>query len=334
MEKKSVLSTLRFIFLTVIILVLVFSAVAITVMNMYKSTLKVSINGTFIGYFSNRQQFDEVYTTLVAEKQQADANAKVYLDNDPVFETSYIRDVLLSTQNVYTNLRAAVKTEYTIYKVMVNNENKMTFNVEDEANKYADNLKKQVSKLNVQVTSEKKSELVEMTTIERADSILSDIVSRNKPITPTKTNTRTYTATNAKASAQIANVAAAQGGIWPTSSRLITSPYGWRYDGFHTGTDIAGRSGDPIYAYKSGLVTFAGWNAGGYGYLVKIDHGNGVSSWYAHCSRILVSAGDTVNQGQVIAKMGTTGYSSGNHLHFEIRIGGSTVNSYLYIAGK
>lgn len=332
MEKKGVPSTLKFIFLTVIMLVLVFSAVTVTVMNMYKSTLKVTIDGTFIGYFSNRQQFDEVYNTLVAEKQQADSNAKVYMDNDPAFETCYIRDVLLSTQNVYTNLRAEIKAEYTIYKVMVDGKNEMTFNVEDEANKYAENLKKEVSKLNIEVTPEKESELGEMTSIERADNILSDIVSRNKPIPPTIK--RTYTTTNATASNQIATVAAAQGGIWPTNSRYVSSPYGWRYDGFHTGTDIAGRNGDPIYAYKSGLVTFAGWNAGGYGYLVKVDHGNGISTWYAHCSKLLVSAGDTVNQGQTIAKMGSTGYSTGNHVHFEMRINGSAVNAYPYIAGK
>lgn len=313
----------------------------ITIMNMYKPTLRVSLGDKFVGYFANKQEFDEVYNTLITEKKQVNSNVKVYLDSEPIFETSYIRDSLIAKQNVYTSLRAELKTEYTIYNVAVDGEKKMTFNTEDDANKYASNIKKEVAKLNVEVTSEKVSDLGELTTIERADSILKDLVSRNQPViiiptVPIKKTQITYktTTTNATASNDIANAAAAQGGIWPTTSRYISSPYGWRGASFHTGTDIAGRSGDPIYAYKDGLVTFAGWNAGGYGYLVKIDHGNGISTWYAHCSKILVSAGDTVSQGQKISLMGTTGYSTGNHLHFEVRISGTPVNSYNYIAGK
>ncbi len=331
MEKRSVWGTLRFIFVTVVLMVLVFSAVAVTIMNVYKPALKVNIGDSFIGYFSDKQQFDEVYATLVAEKEQASSSVKVYLDVDPVFQECYIRSQLYEDQNVYTNLRAEIKTEYTIYNVAVNNETQMTFCTEDEANKYVESLKSEVSSLNVAVCEQKVSELGETTSIERADSILKDIVSRNKPVTTTY---QKATSTNATVSQETALVAAAQGGIWPTTAHYISSRYGWRSEGFHTGTDIAGKAGDPIYAYKSGLVTFSGWNSNGYGYLIKIDHGNGVSTWYAHCSKLYVTAGETVNQGDTIAAMGSTGYSTGNHLHFEVRINGSSVDSYPYIAGK
>lgn len=338
MGKKGVLSTLRFMFFTIISLCLIFSAVVITVINMYKPAVKTYINGEFIGYFSSEQQFDQVYNDLVAEKQNIDSNVKVYLEAEPTFETSYIRDSLLNEQNVYTNLRAKIKTEYTIYEVAVDNETKMTFSAEDEAKKYSEDLKSEVSKLDVKVVEKKVEELDNVTSIERADAILKDIVDRNKPVeTPKVTISAqaynyTSTSTSAAASAEIANSAQAQGGIWPTTVRYISSTYGWRWGTVHTGTDIAGPIGSPIYAYKDGLVTYSGWNAA-YGYIVKIDHGNGFSTWYAHCSKLLVSAGQTVTQGQTISLMGSTGNSTGSHLHFEVRLNGVPVNSYPYIAG-
>ena len=307
-----------------------------TVLNVYKPIVKAYVNDEFVGYFKSESQFDQVYNDLVAEKQNIDENVKVYLDGEPSFVESYIRESLLEDQNLYTNLRARIKTEYTIYKVAVNNEEKMVFNTQDEANKYAEKLKAEVKTVTVTTSEEKVAELGELTTLERADAIYKDIVDRNKPVeTPKVTYTYTYTApttTNATASSEIANKALAEGGVWPTASRLITCYYGGYYG--HTGTDIAGQIGGPIYAYKSGLVTFAGWSTGGYGYLVKIDHGNGFITMYAHCSKILVKAGDTVSGGQNIAQVGSTGYSTGPHLHFEIRINGVAVNSYPYIAGK
>ena len=110
MGKKSVLRTLRFLFFTIISLVLIFSAVLVTVLNTYKPTVKAYIDGKFIGYFSSEQQFDEVYNDLVTEKQNEDSNVKVYLESEPTFETSYTRDSLIANQNVYTNLRAEIKT--------------------------------------------------------------------------------------------------------------------------------------------------------------------------------------------------------------------------------
>lgn len=312
-------------------------------MNMYKPAVKVYLGDKFIGYFSNKQQFDEVYNALVTEKQQIDPNVKVYLESDPTFQTSYIRGSLLASQNIYTNLRAEIKTEFTVYDVAVNGENKMTFNTSDEANKYASDLKGKVTKLNVEVKSEKVNNIDNTTSIDTANNILNDIVDRNQPVelpkatvsNTTTTSKKTSTNTTAKASSSVASTAAAQGGIWPTVSRYISCRFGWRpeFGDFHTGTDIAGHAGDPIYAYKSGTVIFAGWG-GSYGNLVKIDHGNGFQTWYAHNSKILVSVGQTVSQGQTISLMGMTGFATGNHLHFEVRLNGVPVDSYNYIVGK
>lgn len=332
MEKKGVLSTLRFILFTVFLIALIFSAVLVTVLNTYKPAVKAYLNGKFIGYFSNEQQFDEVYNDLVTEKQSIDPNVKVYLDYEPTFETSYIKDSIIADQNVYTNLRAEIKTEYTIYNVAVDGETKMTFNTQDDANKYAESLKKEVSKLNTEVKVEKVSELGEMTSIERADSILKDIVDRNKPVeTPKVTVPKASSNIQTAATIGAAQVAATGSGVWPTVNRRINCAY-MGYAG-HTGIDLGGAVGTAIYAYRSGTVTFAGWGTG-YGLHVKVDHGNGMSTLYAHCSQLLVSAGQQVSEGQMIAKIGLTGYTTGPHLHFEVRFNGVPVNPYPYIAGK
>lgn len=111
---------------------------------------------------------------------------------------------------------------------------------------------------------------------------------------------------------------------------MISSRYGYRSRGFHTGLDLAGPTGSSIIAADGGKVTLARWN-GSYGYCVIIDHGNGFQTLYAHCSRLLVKQGQKVGQGEVIARVGSTGNSTGPHLHFEVRINGKTVNPSSYI---
>ena len=90
----------------------------------------------------------------------------------------------------------------------------------------------------------------------------------------------------------------------------------------HPGIDLSGSYGTPIYATAEGTVLRAGWNSGGYGNLVEIDHGRGISTRYGHMSAILVSAGQHVTRGEQIGRMGSTGRSTGNHLHYEVRIDG------------
>ena len=105
---------------------------------------------------------------------------------------------------------------------------------------------------------------------------------------------------------------------WPAQG-VLTSGYGWRWGRMHKGIDIAAPIGTPIVAAAEGVIISAGWNSGGYGNLVKMKHPDGSISLYAHNNRILVRRGQKVKQGQQIAEMGTTGRSTGPHLHFEIR---------------
>lgn len=117
-------------------------------------------------------------------------------------------------------------------------------------------------------------------------------------------------------------------------SGIITSRFGNRESirsSGHTGLDIAAPYGTSIKAAASGTVTFAGYS-GGYGYVVKMSHGNGIETYYGHCSKLYVSTGDKIEAGDVIAAVGSTGNSTGNHLHFEVRVNGNEVNpqNYLY----
>lgn len=108
-----------------------------------------------------------------------------------------------------------------------------------------------------------------------------------------------------------------KGFIWPAKG-VLSSGYGWRWGRMHKGIDIAGDIGTPIVAADAGVVTYASWNDGGYGYLVEVTHPNGTVTLYAHNNRILVQEGQRVAQGQQISEMGSTGFSTGPHLHFEI----------------
>ncbi len=119
------------------------------------------------------------------------------------------------------------------------------------------------------------------------------------------------------------------GFVWPANGPL-TSGFGWRWGRMHEGIDVGVGYGTPLAAAAAGTVIVAGWS-GGYGNLVVIDHGNGISTAYGHQSRIAVSSGQQVAQGSIIGYVGSTGHSTGPHLHFEVRVNGSPNNPLNYL---
>ena len=123
--------------------------------------------------------------------------------------------------------------------------------------------------------------------------------------------------------------------VWPLQGR-ITSYFGRRNLGmgtasFHSAIDIAALTGTPITAARSGTVTYAGWSNRGYGNLVKIQHSNGDETWYAHQSEIWVGVGQVINQGETLGLVGSTGLSTGPHLHFELHEAGNAVDPLAYL---
>lgn len=119
---------------------------------------------------------------------------------------------------------------------------------------------------------------------------------------------------------------AATPSIWPADG-TVTSRFGWRWGGsdWHPGIDIAADHGTPIYAAADGVVTFSGWN-GGYGRQVVVEHGYGYTTSYAHNSDNVVSVGKKVKKGDLVAYMGSTGFSTGPHVHYEVKVNGTAVN--------
>lgn len=126
--------------------------------------------------------------------------------------------------------------------------------------------------------------------------------------------------------------------IWPVSG-VVSSHFGFRISPggigstYHEGLDIASSYGNPVHATANGRITQAGW-VNGYGYLVEIDHGNGIKTRYGHNSAILVSVGDQVVEGQTISLIGSTGNSTGPHCHYEVRVNGEAVDPTLFLPAR
>lgn len=117
--------------------------------------------------------------------------------------------------------------------------------------------------------------------------------------------------------------------LWPAAGE-ISSGFGYRWGRMHAGIDVAADTGTPVVAAKAGYIVYAGW-WGGYGYTVMIEHGQGYSTLYAHLSDYVAAKGDYVAAGKLIGYVGNTGYSTGPHLHFEIRHHGEPINPFMLL---
>ena len=171
--------------------------------------------------------------------------------------------------------------------------------------------------------------------IENKDVKLAE-VKKSSPAKPAKTAPKTPAKAEKPSGSEVA-VRRARGGFrWPVMGR-INSPFGWRQHpitrrkDFHTGIDIKADRNDPIKAAGSGRIVYSGW-MGGYGKVLVIEHPNGQSTLYAHCSTLLAGKGASVSSGQLVARVWTTGRSTGPHLHFEVRNGNSPVNPIKYLS--
>ena len=332
MKKGSALRTLRFIFITVVLFVLSFSAVIVTVLNVYVPQYLARIDGKEVGYFKSPAEFDEVYEQIVKEKKADGLEVEVYLASEPEFELKYVVDSVTEEQNLYTNVRAFVKTEYTVYNVNVKGKTEMTFATKKEADSYAKKIKSAVKstvKPTVKVEKSVKDELVKTTEKASAKKIYSNIVSRYKPVVRTYTSPSWTGPTTNKGKAPSELHSFIAGGRRPTIG-VVTQGYGvYNYSlygsSMHTGIDIADNSKPNIYPYKAGKVVKVVYGNTGYGYYVLVSHGtdgkgNELQTLYAHMSNINVKVGQQVTPSTSLGRMGTTGLSTGIHLHFEIRV--------------
>jgi murein DD-endopeptidase MepM/ murein hydrolase activator NlpD len=173
-----------------------------------------------------------------------------------------------------------------------------------------------------EIRSHKKASLDSLTAAERADAGEIDSLIAVSAALTAKIQA-------AQGHSTVTRTVSASGLIWPVSAPM-TSPFGWRWGRMHEGVDLGAPYGTPIAAAAAGTVIYAGW-LGGYGNLTVIDHGGGLATAYGHQSRIGVSVGQSVAQGEIIGDVGSTGHSTGPHLHFEVRVNGQAVDPLGYL---
>ena len=247
-------------------------------------------------------------------------------NKDIIHKQTVIKKSEINDDELRQNIRNSLEVSVFATKLNIDgDDNTYYFKSENECNKFVNDLKEY--KANIKTTSE--SSIVESTEI-TSQKALDELLNKYK---------EEAAAIKKAAEARAKAVVTSRGGSVRKSSKnvsvlsnyvYISSYYGMRNGKMHTGVDFAANQGTNIKAWKAGTVTTASWQ-GSYGKFIVIDHGDGTVSRYAHCSGYAVSVGDKVSAGQLIGYVGSTGNSTGPHLHFEIKVNGSFVNPLNYL---
>lgn len=289
----------------------------------YKPAYMVTYNGDFIGYSDSKSKLQEKINDFIENGDGNSSNiAYVQITSMPKYELTFLkRNISTNDDDIYKAITSTGVTYYNYFAIQLNGEDKYFVSTYSEAEDVVNKLKEKNSNNidNIKIMEKYNTELASFTNTDECVSALYEEKKSVKPAYTGTNNSSTYIA-----SLGISFVEPVQG--------MLTSGFGVRRRDNHKGLDIANSMGTPIRAAASGTVTYAQYNSGGYGNLVIISHGNGVQTYYGHCSKLYVTAGQTVSQGEVISAMGSTGISTGSHLHWEVRINGVAQNprNYLY----
>ncbi|MCI8411440.1 MAG: peptidoglycan DD-metalloendopeptidase family protein [Clostridia bacterium] len=290
----------------------------------YKPIYKVSISGEEIGYIKNKQAFEENIKQVIINEEDKSIDS-INLRESPEYELKFIDRTLKTNENeIATAMKNELEITYKYYEIALNDNAIEAVNTIEEAeqlvNEIKDNKQNEEQELNFSIVEKYTEDIKEVETndIEIAKSNIEEKV--NNQIEQRKEEENTPKINGIKLAVKpVSGTISSRYGV---SSRIRKST--------HTGLDIAAPSGTPIKVVSDGTVTSASYS-GSYGNLVKVDHGNGIETWYAHTSEMYVTVGQKVTAGEVIAAVGSTGNSTGAHLHLEIRINGSHVNPQQYL---
>lgn len=287
----------------------------------FRPAYSVSLNGEKIGYVGDEEEFQNEINENILTPDESNV-AFVELD-EVEYTFTLVNRNFVDESTVLATLEESSQNVYRVYEVAdLNNEKtKVYVNSMEEAEEMVSTLKEQYSEIEPNL-------VINQIYLDNVDEVNEENIKLAKEALTN--NLEQELEEKEKIDSRTVN------GIYlavtPVTGR-ITSRFGANEsirDHTHKGIDIAATRGTPILATAAGTVTFAGWSSG-YGYLVKIDHGNGVETYYGHCSRLYVSAGESVEAGTEIATVGSTGNSTGNHLHFEIRLNGKQINPQTYV---
>lgn len=282
----------------------------------YKPMYEVKIEGTTIGYVENKKSLNEKIQENV-ENYSKENIESAELTAKPEYELKLVNKSQDENEDeVIIALQNELEITYKYYEIASNNE--VIENVKDEET--AEKLVNEIKELS--------NNEVELTINEKTTKALEEIQIDDLEVAKENTVEKL----NIDTTESIADINGIKVATLPVTG-TISSRYGVSSKirvSTHTGLDIAATTGTPIKVVADGTVTFAAYS-GSYGYLVKVDHGNGVETWYGHTSKMLVKEGQAVKAGDTIALVGSTGNSTGPHLHFEVRINGEHVNPQKYL---
>ncbi len=291
---------------------------------------KVSISGKEVGYVEDKQALEETLKETITESTDKNID-DVSLNEEPEYELKLVsREEETQDEDIVQELKEEVTVTYKYYEIAVQETVVEKVNTNEEAEELVNEIKEENNSDEIQLNIVEKytqnEEEVDTSDVETAKVNLKETV--QTAIAEIEQQKEEEERINALPSINGIKLA-----VTPIEGR-ITSRYGVSSSirkSTHTGLDISAVQGTDIKVLADGTVTFASYN-GSYGKLVKIDHGNGVETWYAHTSKMYVNVGDTVKAGDVIAAVGSTGNSTGPHLHLEIRVNGEHVDpqDYLY----
>ena len=327
MLKKVIIHARKSIKFTILLAISVFLIIGI-VTYFFKPTYKVIIGDELVGYTLNKTQLQAKINDYI-QNGDGQSVAFVELDKLPEYQLCLLkRGIVTNDDEIYEKIKTTGTSYYRYYAVSQNGEEKAYVESFADAENIVNNLKeKQSSNIEQIAISEKyETNLQNFTSVDDAVKLLYTEPVKTATNTVTNKVDTSYKVSSTKVNLGISLIRPISGIItsrFGASSRIRASN--------HTGLDISASTGTPIKAAASGTVTFSG-RKGSYGYMVVLSHGNGVQTYYGHCSKLYVSAGQTVSQGDVIAAVGSTGNSTGPHLHLEIRVNGVAYNpqNYLY----
>ena len=297
----------------------------------FKPIYSVTINGEAVGYSGDKSKLQARINTYIENGDEGENSnvAFVQVEHLPEYKLCLLkRNIVTNDDEIFEKIKQSGVTYYNYYAILEGEQEKAYVADFASAEEIVNQLKKKestnIDKISILELYE--TEQVEFATVEDTVAALyvKKVVPVKKPVTTGKVNT------SLKMSYQ--NVSIGINLIRPISG-TITSRFGHKSSrrvSDHTGLDIAAPKGTPIKAAAAGTVTFSG-RKGSFGYMVVVSHGNGIETYYAHCSKLYVTAGTVVQQGQTIAAVGSTGNSSGNHLHLEVRVNGVAYNPQNYV---
>lgn len=304
------------------IIVIAFLIIFAIVLIKYKPVYRVTISGEEVGYVLNKKQFEELVNNEIVNPSDANI-AYVDMKAMPEYELSLGNIEVTNEEVVFNKIQDLAVVTYKLYAIAVNGEKATYVNSKNEAEetvaKIKEEYKQKLDEIDIVVTEEYTTDLNSIT------SVGTEVALANAK---TKVTQKVEEIKKIKAS----TFEGVYFEVRPVSG-VITSRFGATESirtHSHKGIDIGAPNGTPIKAAAGGKVSYSGW-MGGYGNLVIIDHGNGIQTYYAHCSKLYVEKGEEVEAGHLIGAVGSTGFSTGNHLHFEIRKNGSQINPQRYV---